>query len=198
MLSSTVGYCYNVVQFITPNGHYTSPLSCLWARYCFLWLFWRQSYKEVPMFVLTIWPRKILVLCAMIQTDCGLVRSWGDMGQHCIRWWLGAIRQQAISWINVNCWLVRFSGIHLRAILQQVPKLEFHVMSLKIIPLKLLPHLPGASGWNKGIAYMCYGIMGLFINTISLTVVFSGSPSLSANLMSDMRRIWWLNQHMTS
>ena len=36
-----------------------------------------------------------------------------------------------------------FCGIHLRAISQWVPKLQFCVISFKIVLVKLLPHLPG-------------------------------------------------------
>ena len=38
-----------------------------------------------------------------------------------------------------------FCGIHLRAISQREPKMLFCIMSLKIILLKILPHLPGTN-----------------------------------------------------
>ena len=41
--------------------------------------------------------------------------------------------------------LVRFCGIPLRVILEWLPELQFCISSLKIVPLKFLPHLPGAN-----------------------------------------------------
>ena len=40
---------------------------------------------------------------------------------------------QAITWATVDFSLVRFCGIHLRAIYRRVPKPIFRIMSLKII-----------------------------------------------------------------
>ena len=48
-----------------------------------------------------------------------------DRGQLCLMYWFDAWRQQAIIWSNVDFSLVRFSGIHLRVILEQVPKVLF-------------------------------------------------------------------------
>ena len=50
-----------------------------------------------------------------------------------------------ITWINVGLPLMRFCGINLRSISQSVSKLQFYEISLKILLLKLCPHLPGAS-----------------------------------------------------
>ena len=52
-------------------------------------------------------------------------------------------RHQAITWTNFNVLWVRFPAIHLRAILQWVPTPLFCMLSLKILLLTLLPHLPG-------------------------------------------------------
>ena len=52
---------------------------------------------------------------------------------------------QAITWTNVDFKLVRFCGIHMRAISQWLAKLLFCIMNLKIIFLTLLPHLPGVN-----------------------------------------------------
>ena len=60
-----------------------------------------------------------------------------------ICWHRAAREHQAVTWTNVDLSLVRFCGIHLRAISQQVPELLFCTMSLKIIFLKSLPHFPG-------------------------------------------------------
>ena len=65
-------------------------------------------------------------------------------------WFLFAWWQQAITGINGISHQrdsVAFS-IHLRAISQQIPKLLFSTMSLKIILLKILPHFPGANEWK--------------------------------------------------
>ena len=61
-----------------------------------------------------------------ILIDLGLVMPHGDNvpGQHWLRQWLVAWRQQAITWINIDLSLVRSSGIHLRAISQVYNKLK--------------------------------------------------------------------------
>ena len=92
-------------------------------------------------------------------THCGLVTPFGsiDLCQHWLRKWLVAWRHQAITWTNyVDSSAIRSSGIHLRAISQEIlPQPPFTKVSLKItyrklnrnLPganeLKLLPHLPG-------------------------------------------------------
>ena len=56
---------------------------------------------------------------------------------------------QGITWTNVKFPLVMFRDIHLRAILQQVPKLQYLIMNLKIMILKLLPHLQGENELSR-------------------------------------------------
>ena len=53
-------------------------------------------------------------------------------------------RNQAITWTDVDFSLVKFCGIHLRPISKRVPKLlfYFHITDLKMIRLKVLPHIP--------------------------------------------------------
>ena len=74
---------------------------------------------------------------------CGLVMAYGDidLGQHWLRW-----RHQSVTWTNDDFSLVRFCGIHLRVISQPKPMLLF--CKLKIILLKLQPHLSGSSKVN--------------------------------------------------
>ena len=86
-------------------------------------------------------------------THSGLLMPNGDidLGQHCLRYWFVARWHQAITWTNVDISFVRVWGIQLKVISQLVPKLLFHIMSLKIILLRLLPHLPGANGLNNKI-----------------------------------------------
>ena len=47
-----------------------------------------------------------------IRSDTGLDQQW-------FMWWLGAARQQAITWTNVNLSSIRSSIIHLRAMITQ-------------------------------------------------------------------------------
>ena len=51
-------------------------------------------------------------------THCGLVMPGGleDLARHWFRWWLGAIRHQAITWTNVDLPSMRSPGIHSRVI----------------------------------------------------------------------------------
>ena len=57
--------------------------------------------------------------------------------------WVNIGSGQAIIWSNVDLSLMNLRGIHLEAISQQMSKLLFSTISLKIILLELLPHLPG-------------------------------------------------------
>ena len=43
-----------------------------------------------------------------------------DLGQHWLRLWLVAWRQQAITWANVDFSSVKFCGMHMKAILQEL------------------------------------------------------------------------------
>ena len=74
-------------------------------------------------------------------THCGPVTPYGDIGlsQYWLRKWLVAWRHQAIAWTNVE---FPFCGIHLRAISQQVPKILYCIMSLKIRLLELNAKFP--------------------------------------------------------
>ena len=85
------------------------------------------------------------LLCEL--THWGLVTPFGDidLGQHRLRWWLDALRHQAITWTNVDLSSVRSTVIHLRAISSEVPQPPFAKVSLKITYLKLNWNLPGAN-----------------------------------------------------
>ena len=63
----------------------------------------------------------------------------------CLRLWLVAWWHHAITWTNVDLSSVRSSGIHLRAISQEIPQPLFTKVSLKIAYLKLNWNLPGAN-----------------------------------------------------
>ena len=52
-----------------------------------------------------------------------------------------------------------FCGIHLRATSQWVPKLLVCIMSMKIMLLKLLPHLPGANELREGASVATTSIL---------------------------------------
>ena len=88
--------------------------------------------------------------------ECVNLRSCGLYEQTECGW-----QHLPITWTNVDFSLVRFCGIHLRAISLWVLKLLFCIMSLKSILLRLLPHLPGASEINPGY---CLNIKALFTN----------------------------------
>ena len=96
------------------------------------------------------------------------------------------------------CWLavprhylkqVRFCGIHPTAISQQVPDLLFCVMSLKILPLKPLSHLPGINElrwhirWSHGtctpIHNTCFHNL-VNINTRSLNIPINNNNNNKA------------------
>ena len=56
-----------------------------------------------------------------------------------------ALRHQAITWTNVDLSSARCSGIHLSAILQEIPQPSVTEISSKITYLKLCSNLPGAN-----------------------------------------------------
>ena len=71
------------------------------------------------------------------------------------KWWhkSASTLAQVMAWCcqapshylnNVDFSLVRFCDIHMRGNLKGVSKMPFYIMSVRIILLKLLPHLPGA------------------------------------------------------
>ena len=67
-------------------------------------------------------------------------QSWSTLAQ--IMAWC---RHQAITWTNVDLSSVRSSGIHLSAILQEMPQPSVTKISLKFTYLKLCSNLPGAN-----------------------------------------------------
>ena len=88
-----------------------------------------------------------LLLCPSELNHCCLLTPYGDinLGQHWLRLWLAAWRHQAITWTNVDLSSVRSTGIHLRAILQEIPQPSVSEISLKITYLKFCSKLPGAN-----------------------------------------------------
>ena len=64
-----------------------------------------------------------------------------------VAWW-----HQTITWTNIDFSSVKFCGIHLRLISQEVLKNLIQTMSSEITILKLLIYLPGA---NHFIGYRC-------------------------------------------
>ena len=64
------------------------------------------------------------IFLVTLSTHCGIVKPYGDidLGQHWLRQWLVVWRHQAITSSNFDISLVRFCGIHPRAISQRVPK----------------------------------------------------------------------------
>ena len=57
-------------------------------------------------------------------------------------------QHQAIAWTNVDISLVRFCGIHLRAIPQQMPKLQFCRMNLNSLLLIIFATFPRGNELN--------------------------------------------------
>ena len=78
---------------------------------------------------------------AYVRNHFGLAKSSAlDKGQHWLRW----LRHQAIIWTNVNFLKVRYTDIHLRAILQEISQISITKFSLKITGLILSSNLPSA------------------------------------------------------
>ena len=79
-----------------------------------------------------IW-KQLFLPGASELTHCGLVTPYGNinLGQHWLRYWLVAWRHQAITWTNVDLSSVRSSGIHMSAILQEMPQPSVNEISMK-------------------------------------------------------------------
>ena len=80
-------------------------------------------------------------------------------------------QHQAMTWTGVDFSLMGSCGIHLRAISQWLTKPQFCLMSLKIISLKLLPHLPGAN--ELSVICLCNFV---FIDKSSQFVLYNKTP----------------------
>ena len=86
-----------------------------------------------------------------------LLPHWGlmtpydgrDLGQHWLRWWLGAGWHHAITWTNVDLSSVKSYNNHLSAISQQVPQPSIGNIILKIAYLKFYSNLPGVNELNN-------------------------------------------------
>ena len=108
-------------------------------------------------------PKK-LIWELLISTHCGLVIPYGELVTQI---WVnigsgnGLVSDgtKPFTWTNLNLSLMRFYGIHIRAISRWVAKLLFCIKSLKIIASKCLPYLPGANGlthWGR-VMHICVG-----------------------------------------
>ena len=97
-------------------------------------------------------------------THCGLATPYGDidLGHHWPRQWLVAWRHQAITWTNVDLSLVKSCGIHLRAVSHEMLKISTLDVSLKIINLRLHPHLQVANELNWLLWFQVRKIWPLF------------------------------------
>ena len=77
-------------------------------------------------------------------THCDIATPYDsiDQGKHWLRWWLGAVRHQAITWTNVDLSSVRSQGIHLRALPLLDLKIPINQSLSKIAILKSISDLP--------------------------------------------------------
>ena len=82
-----------------------------------------------------------------ILTHCGPVMPYGNinLGQYWLRQWLVSWWHKATTWTNGGLPPMGFRGTQLRPISHKLPQISIYKMGLKIILLKLLPHLPGAN-----------------------------------------------------
>ena len=69
-----------------------------------------------------------------LVSSISIVTPYGDidLGQHWLRQWIVAWRNQAITWTNADLSLVRSSDNHLRAILQEMHQPLITIINLKI------------------------------------------------------------------
>ena len=114
--------------------------------------------------------------CNFVLTYWGLVTPFGDidLGQHWLREWLVTWRHQDITWSNVDLSSVRPSGIHLRAISQEIPQPPFTNISLKITNLKLNWNLQGPmidtgcalviTSWNCDMQFFIHALPSTSLN----------------------------------
>ena len=86
-------------------------------------------------------------------------------------------------YLNPQCWFLISEGfyIHMRAILQWVPKLPLCIMSFKSIPLKSLPYLPCA---NEFISLLLAKFFKKFINPYESEADNTFIISFTADILS--------------
>ena len=102
--------------------------------------------------------------------------------------WLVAWSHQALTWTNVQISLVRFCGIHPRAISQWVLMLLFCIMSLKIIFFDYCHISQGPLGW--GGFSICHVVMN---NSPFLVFSQELAPNGKFNLIGQLKShgIWF-------
>ena len=90
-------------------------------------------------------------------TQSGLLSQYGDidLGQYCLMECLGAWWHKLPEAIWTSHWDQAGSVAFIREQFDCVPKLLFCIMSLKIIPSRLLPHLPCANELNNCNEIVC-------------------------------------------
>ena len=84
---------------------------------------------------------------------------YGDINlvQHWLRQWIVSWWHQAITWTNVDISSERSGGIHLSAILQEIPQSSVTEISFKMTYLKFCSNLPGANElthWGR-VTHIC-------------------------------------------
>ena len=114
-----------------------------------------------------------------------------DLDQHWLRYWFVARWHQAITWSNVDLFLMRFHGIHLRAISNRATKPLFwpknlpEVNELILRLVKMCPHI--VSGESASHVYMNGSTAFKSITTSAdlpeVTVVTEDRVTLGSNKM---------------
>ena len=138
------------------------------------------SYIKYPLQIHGIhWPMKYFN--SLLPSDSIWRHKSGSIMVQVMVW------RQAITWTNIDLSLVRFSGIHLRAISQQMRKLWFYKMRFGNCTLNITTILPGFSGLIStfGVLKPRSGVESFWKLTVNSTVclkVFWLTPKNSTNI----------------
>ena len=89
---------------------------------------------------------------------------------------------QAITWTNFDLSSVRITGVHLRAILREIPQPPVTKISLKITYLKFCSNLPGTNElrWVASLPVLFWPLHHRFVSRHSVLLCFT---SLMASLI---------------
>ena len=116
-----------------------------------------------------------------------------DLGQHWLRLWFVAWWHQAITSTNAEFSSARFYGIYHKVISQRVPKLLFCILTLKIILLELLPHVPKL---NVSMIYLTKSQCNKnFLSTLLTTVWAPGISNLIGIKLYNSIHYWQCSFH---
>ena len=143
----------------------------MWLQHYKLLINWNMVIQVKGWIVLLKGEHRFIVLIWGQLTHCSLSAQYGEiyLCQHCLRYWLVAWQHQAITWTNEDSSFMKFCALHLSS--QQVPRLKFYIMTLK---------MTATSSWGHWVDYFVTGINPIIkvLSSHMLTCSVTGGQSV--------------------